>query len=151
MSLLTNQSGIRPGANFWSSSVDIGQDGFEYVGGFIGQSASSTIGEPITVGTPFDFTPTKDGILVVCATADMSVVSTTIGESIIGIIKTSVGEVDTPLATSIITVPNAGAKNIFLSGGGAVVAGTTYNIIFNIIPTVPASASRGSLAVFFFE
>lgn len=149
MSLLTNQSGVRPGEYFWSSAVDIGKDGFEYIGGVQGVSGTSIIGEPMIVAS-FGFTPAKKGIIVVFASADVS--ATTggiIGMNMGGIINLQVGGF--PIAGATTTIPNNQPKNIALSGGSAVEAGNSYTIEFILTPTLASAYARGNLACFFFE
>jgi hypothetical protein len=152
MSLLANQSGVRPGEYFWSSAVDIGQDGFEYIGGVIGVSGSSAFGNPMTVAS-FGFTPVKRGIIVVFGTADVSTLPGVAPENMTGnIYIEQIGTgTQTPMAGSAVSIPANQPKNIALSGGIAVEAGATYSIIFQLTSPANASFARGNLACFFFE
>jgi hypothetical protein len=152
MSLLANQSGVRPGEYFWSSAVDIGQDGFEYIGGIIGNSGSSGIGVPMTVAS-IAFTPVKKGIIVVFGSADVSATPGVIPDNMSGTIYLQeIGTgIQTPMAGSVVSIPANQPKNIALSGGIAVEAGATYSIIFELQSASSVSYARGNLACFFFE
>jgi hypothetical protein len=147
MSLLANQSGVRPGEYFWSSAVDIGKDGFEYIGGVQGVAGSS-IGVPMTVAS-FGFTPVKKGIIVVFASADVSTTPGVAPEPMAGAINLQVGSF--PIAGAITSIPANQPKNIALSGGSAVEAGVLYTIEFILTSPSSASYARGNLACFFFE
>jgi hypothetical protein len=147
MSLLANQSGVRPGEYFWSSAVDIGKDGFEYIGGVQGVAGSS-IGVPMTVAS-IGFTPVKKGIIVVFASADVSATPGVAPANMSGVIYLQVGSF--PIAGATTSIPTNEPKNIAVSGGSAVEAGVSYTIEFILDSASAGAYARGNLACFFFE
>ena len=147
MSLLTNQSQIRPSKNFWSSAV-AGDAGFKYIGGFLGATASSALGDPIVVGTPFTFNAPKSGTLVVYAVGRDNT-----GAGTATFLNATITVDDVPIASSFASSPPALFNSFAVSGGATILAGNrVIQMVVSNDPAIPGfSVDNASLAVFFFE